>query len=327
MRVFCKSRVLIAVTLLISLGAVAAYGASVFPEKPITLIVHGKAGDGADVLARLIAAAVEKHKLLPQPIVVENKPGGSAAIAMAYVAGKMKDPYFLGTESRLFITTPLQGKSPVTLANFTPICNFDFDDHLLMVGAKSKYKSIMEIVAAAKANPGKITIGGGFAGGTESLNSRLIEKAAGAQISYMSFNSGSDALVALLGGHIDMSSANTSEAYELEKAKKIRFLGILTEKRLPQAPEIPTIKEQGLNVVGLGMNRGIMAPAGIPEDARRIIEGALFKFSKTDMYKKYVEDNMISPTWMDGPTFAKWLDADKVRTAAVMEDMGLLKKK
>lgn len=326
MGTFFRSSILFVSALSLSLGIGNAHGASKFPEKPITLVVHGKAGDGADVFARLIAAAVDRYKLLPQPIVVENKPGGAAAVAMAYLAGKAKDPYFIGTESRLFITTPLQGKSPVTLANFTPIANLDFDDHLLMVSANSKYKSIKDVMAAAKANPGKITVGGGYFGGTESMNTRLLEKAAGVQLSYMSFNSGGDALVALLGGHIDMSSANTCEAIELEKAKKIRFLGLLTEKRLPQAPEIPTIKEQGINVAGLGTNRGIMAPAGIPEDARRVLEEALLKFTKTDMYKKYVEDNLITPRWMDGRSFGNWLDADKVKTAALMEDMGLIKK-
>ena len=327
MRKFYKTSVVAVLALLLPFGAGGAYGASKFPEKPVTLVVHGKAGDGADVLARLISAAADKYKLLPQPIVVENKPGGAAAVARAYLAGKTKDPYFFGTESRLFITTPLQGKSPVTLANFTPLCNLDFDDHLLMVAANSKYKTIQDVMAAAKANPGKVTVGGGYFGGTESMNTRLLEKAAGAQLSYMSFNSGSDALIALLGGHIDMSSANTSEAYELAKAKKIRILGILTEKRLPQAPDIPTIKEQGINVAGLGSNRGFMAPAGIPQDARKTLEEALFKFTKTDMYKKYVEDNMITPKWMDGPAFGKWLDADKVKTAALMEEMGLIKKK
>jgi putative tricarboxylic transport membrane protein len=320
-----KTSILLVLALLICFAAGPVYGA--FPEKPITLVVHGKAGDGADVLARMFSLAVEKYKILPQPIVVENKPGGSGAVAMAYLAGKGKDPHFISTQSRVHISTPLSGGSPLTIKDFTAIANLDLDDHLLMVSHNSKYKSIKEIAAAAKANPGKVTIGGGFFGGTESMNARLIGKAMGTQVSYISFNSGSEALVALLGGHIDMSSANVSEALELEKAKKIRFLGILTEKRLPNAPNIPTIKEQGIDVVGLGMNRGYIALKGIPEDAVKVLEQAVYKFSQTDLYKKYCEDNLITSGYMGTAKYAKYIEDQTQITETLMREMGLIKKR
>ena len=135
------------------MGAGNALGAGKYPEKPITLIVHAGAGGGSDIFARTLSAAFEKEKLLPQPIVVENKPGGSGAIAFAYVAGKKKDPYFLLTAVTSFMTTPLMGLTPVGLKDFTPIANFAFDEYMLMVNPKSKYKSVKEIIADAKANP------------------------------------------------------------------------------------------------------------------------------------------------------------------------------
>lgn len=325
MKTWRKTSILIIWALFICFASGPVYGA--FPEKPITLVVHGKAGDGADTLARLFSLAVEKYKILPQPIVVENKPGGSGAVAMAYLASKGKDPHYISTQSRVHISTPMAGNSPLTIKDFTAVANLDLDEHMLMVSSNSKYKSIMEIAAAAKANPGKITIGGGFFGGTESMNSRLIGNAMGAQISYISFNSGSDALVALLGGHIDMSSANVSEALELEEAKKIRFLGILTEKRLPQAPQIPTIKEQGLNVVGLGMNRGYIAMKGVPAEAIKVLEQAVYKFSQTDMYQKYCKDNLITPGYMGTAKFAKYVEEQTKITETLMREMGLIKKR
>ena len=91
-----------------------AYGAGKFPEKPVTIIVHAGAGGGSDIFSRTLAAGNDKDKFLPQPVVVENKPGGSGAIAFAYVAGKKRDPYFLVTAVTSFLTTPLQGLTPIT---------------------------------------------------------------------------------------------------------------------------------------------------------------------------------------------------------------------
>jgi putative tricarboxylic transport membrane protein len=109
MKNLCKLSVLFVAVLLVVFGAGNALGASKFPEKPITIIVHASAGGGSDMFARTIAAAVEKNKLLPQPIIVEPKPGGSGGIAFSYVAGKKKDPYFLVTATPTFLTTPIMG--------------------------------------------------------------------------------------------------------------------------------------------------------------------------------------------------------------------------
>ena len=113
---------------------------------------------------------------------------------------------------------------------------------------------------------------------------------------------------------------------ELAKANKVRVLAILTEKRSPLVPDIPTLKEQGVNASGLGMNRGIWAPAGIPEDARKVLEEAFFKFAKSEDYKKYHKDNMVTEGWMDGGTFGSWLEKRNEEYKAILTGMGLLKK-
>ena len=205
MKNLSKLSVLLLVALFVALGAGNALGAGKYPEKPITLIVHAGAGGGSDIFARTMAAAFEKDKLLPQPLVVENKPGGSGGIAFAYVAGKKKDPYFLVTAVTSFLTTPLMGLTPVGLKDFTPIANFAFDEYMLMVNPNSKYKSVKEIIDDAKANPKKITVGGTQLGSSDSICAYLIEKAAGVQFNYIVFNGGGEVNAALLGGHIDMA--------------------------------------------------------------------------------------------------------------------------
>jgi len=317
----------VAVTLaavLPGLAAVAGVQAATFPEKPITLVVHAGAGGGSDIFARTLAAAFEKEKILHQPIVVENKPGGSGAISFAYVAGKKKDPYFLLTAVTSFLTTPILRKSQITYKDFTPIANFAFDEYMVIVRAESKYKSMKDIVADAKANPKKLTVGGTQLGSSDSICAYLIEKAAGIQLNYIVFNSGGEVNAAIMGGHIDIAVANPGEALELAKAKKVRTLGVFSEKRLSGAPDVPTLKEQGLDAVYV-QNRGLVAPEGIPEEARKVLEDALLKYAKTEIYRTYLKENLLSEAWMDGPTFGKWLEKEHARYQEVLREMGLLK--
>ena len=130
------------------------------------------------------------------------------------------------------------------MKDFTIIANFAFDEFTLVVNSGSKYKSVKEVIADAKANQKKITMGGTALGGADSIATYLIEKAAGVQFNYVVFNSGGEVNAALLGGHIDMAVSNPGESLELFKAGKIRILGVFAEKRLAGAPDITTMKEQ-----------------------------------------------------------------------------------
>jgi putative tricarboxylic transport membrane protein len=310
--------------ILLGLTVVAGGDAAGFPEKPITLVVHAGAGGGSDIFSRTMSAANDKEKYLPQPIVVENKPGGSGAISFAYVAGKKGDPYFMLTAVTSFLTTPILRKSQIGYKDFTPLANFAFDEYMLMVKGDSKYKTVKDVIAFAKANPKRMTVGGTQLGSSDSVCSYLLEKAAGIQLNYIVFNSGGEVNAALMGGHIDMAVSNPGEALELAKANKVRLLGVYAEKRLAGAPDVPTLKEQGLDVTYV-QNRGLVAPAGIPEDARQVIETAFQKYMKSDTFKKYVAENMLSEAWMDGPTFGKWLDKEHARYSELLKEMGLLK--
>jgi putative tricarboxylic transport membrane protein len=318
-----KSTVLIVLMLLLAIGPGTASGA--FPEKPITLVVGSGPGAGSDTVCRVVAASFKKYNLLPQPIVVENKVGGSHGVAMAYVAGKKKDPYYLMLTTTLFILTPLQTKLPVNYKDFTPIANLSFDEFVLMVNANSKFKTLKEVVDYARANPETVTMGGAHPGGAESINTYRFEQAAGIKFKYVAFSGGGDTQVALLGGHIDLASGNPGEVIELVRANKVRVLAVIADKRLAAMPDVPTVKEQiGVEVTG-GMWRGIVAPAGIPEDARKVLSDAFFKYSQTEDYKKFHKDNMITEGYLDGPGFSKYLDGKNAGLSTELKAMGLLK--
>ncbi len=317
--------VIVLAVFLCTFGIGTAFGAG-FPEKPITIIVHASAGGGSDMFARTIAAAVDKNKLLPQPIIVEPKPGGSGGIAFAYVAGKKKDPYYMVTATPTFLTTPIMGLTPVGLKDFTPIANMAFDELVLGVGASSKYKTFQEVIADAKAHPQKISLAVTQVGGPDTICMSLVEKATGTKFNNVVFSGQGDANVALLGNHVDMSVGNPGEMLELVKAGKIRILAIFSEKRMELAPDIPTAKEQGVNVV-FRQNRSLAAPADIPADARRILEDTLYKVSQTDIFKKYCKDNMISEGFMKGAEFESYLKEMSGKYAAILKEMNLIKKK
>jgi putative tricarboxylic transport membrane protein len=319
-----RSSLVVLAILVLSVVLAGTSPAANFPDKPITLVVHAGAGGGSDIFARTMAAANDKEKYLPQPIVVENKPGGSGAISFAYVAGKKGDPYFMLTAVTSFLTTPILRKSQIGYKDFTPLANFAFDEYMLMVKGDSKFKTVKDVIAFAKANPKRATVGGTQLGSSDSVCAYLLEKVAGIQLNYIVFNSGGEVNAALMGGHIDMAVSNPGEALELAKANKVRLLGVYAEKRLPGAPDVPTLKEQGLDAVYV-QNRGLVAPAGIPEDARKTIEGAFQKYMQSDTFKKYVVENMLSEAWMDGPTFGKWLDKEHARYSELLKEMGLLK--
>ena len=324
MRTHCRWGILVLVAILLSFGVQSVCSAASFPTKPITLVVHAGAGGGSDIFARTLAAAFEKEKLLPQPIVVENKTGGSGAIAFAYVGAKKSDPYFLLTAVTSFLTTPILRKSQITPKDFTPIANFAFDEYMVIVKAGGKYKSMKDVIADAKSSPKKVTVGGTQLGSSDSICAYLIEKAAGVQFNFIVFNGGGEVNAALMGGHIDLAVSNPGEALELAKAGKVLTLGVFAEKRLAGAPDVPTLKEQGIDAVYV-QNRGLVAPGGIPEDARKVMEDALLKYTKTQIYKDYIKENMLSEAWMDGPTFGKWNEKEYARYEAMLKDMGLLK--
>lgn len=307
-------------------GTVTAFAADKFPEKPITLIVHASAGGGSDLFARTFAAGIEKGKLLPQPVIVENKPGGSGAIAFAYAAGKKKDPYFMVTATPTILTTPIMGLSPISYKDFAPIGNLAFDEFMLMVGSKSKYNSLRELIADAKANPKKVTLGGTMLGGPDSMCTNLMEKAAGIQFNYVAFPGGGEVNAAVIGGHVDASIENPGPALELLKAGKVKILCVFSPKRLTVASDIPTAKEQGVDVLFV-QNRGLCAPAGIPEDAKKVLEKAVADYAKSDVFKKYCKDNALSEGYMDSAEFGKFLEEWSGKYAVILKEMNLIKKK
>jgi putative tricarboxylic transport membrane protein len=220
-----------------------------FPEKPIEVTVPFAAGGGSDIMARTIAAIMEQEKILPQPLVVVNRAGASGVLGYMHVGQKTGDPYSLTTATSSFVIQPLLGKMKLSYRDYTLIGGLALDEFVLVVPAASPYKKFAELVDAARRSPKEVKIGGTSAPSIDSIITHLVEKATGVQLNFIAFKSGGEVMTNLLGNHIDLASANPGEALTQIQAKKARVLAVASEKRLSTLPDVPTLRELGVDVV------------------------------------------------------------------------------
>ncbi len=296
-----------------------------FLTKPIEFVCHAAPGGGSDIMARMMQSIIEKEKITTHPIAVVNRAGGSGAVAFAYVAGKKGDPHYWLTATTSFLTTPLLGKSKYNYKDFTPLTNLAFDDFLVAVGTNTPYMSLEALIEAARKKPGEIKVGGTYAPGTDAVIVHLIEKEAKVKFNYIPFKSGGEAMVALLGGHIEVFLANPCEAAAQFEAKKIRLLGVSSEKRLSLLPDIPTLKERGINVVAQQF-RSIVAPKDIPQEAIKYYEDLFKQLSESKLWKeKYIKENMLTPDYKTSTETLKMLENENAKCAKILKEMRVIK--
>jgi putative tricarboxylic transport membrane protein len=296
-----------------------------FLTKPIEFVCHAAVGGGSDIMARMMQAVIEKEKLCPQTVAVVNRSGGGGAIAFAYVAGKKGDPHFWLTATTSFLTTPLLGKSKYTYRDFTALANLAYDDFFITVRADSPYKTMKDLIADARKRPGQVRTGGTYAPGTDALISHLLEREVGVEFNYIPFKSGGEAMVALLGGNLDMFYPNPGEALAQLEAKKVRILAVASEKRLEAAPDFPTLRELGINVA-FQQVRSIAAPKDIPQEAIRYYEELFRKLADSKLWKeKYIKENMLTWDYQNSAETRKLWESNNESCSRIMKEMGVIK--
>lgn len=314
-----------AILILLVLGLLSAgcqQGTS-YPTKPIEYVVHSSAGGGTDILARAIADIMSKEKIVAQPMNVVNKSGGASAVATAYVAEKKGDPYFIYNITASQITAQLQGQSKVTLKELTPVVKLLDDVNAVVVSADSPYKTLEDLIAASKTQ--NISQGGGAITSGENMTGYLIKKATGAKWEFVSFNSGGEAITALLGGHVQVAMPGPSEVMEQLRAGKVRILAVNVDKRLAIWPDVPTLKEKNITTPP-GLIRGVMMPGGVSDDAVKYWEGAFGKMRQTAAWKKYLADNGLTDEgWLNSKDFGAYIEKMTPQFDGLMREMGLIK--
>lgn len=249
---------------LTSLGT--AYAQSSYPNKPITVVVPYGAGGSADSRSRQLAQKMSLS--LKQPFVIDNKPGAGGNIGTEFIAKAAPDGYTIGmgnfaplaVNKTLFSSLrydPETDLSPIILIEKGPL--------ILAVNPNSQYKSIQDIVAAAKAKPGTLTFSSGGIGGSHQLSAELFMQNAGIQMIHVPYKSGSAALTDLMAGNVDIMFDQMYSAVPSIKADKLRPIAITSKKRSPLFPNVPSFAELGYPKVEVLNWQGFIAPAGTPK--------------------------------------------------------------
>ncbi|HWO42149.1 MAG TPA: tripartite tricarboxylate transporter substrate-binding protein [Candidatus Eisenbacteria bacterium] len=300
-----------------------SWGQDFKPSKQIETVVHTGPGGGSDLFARAIAEMLQKENLIPQRMQVVNKSGGGSAVAMSYLAEKKGETHTIGFFTGVWVTNPLTtAEATVTIKDLTPVVRLVLEPAVVVVKADAPYKNMKDFIEAAKKSPNQLRQAGGSVTGRDNLMRLLIQKATGAQWTYISFPSGGERLSNLLGGHVQMMVIEPQEAGEQIRAGNLRVIASLTEKRLPSLANVPTIKEQGIDVTIIPQARGVVAPPGVSRDVVHYWEGVFDRFTKTATWKQYLEQNQFEDGYLKGPALAKFFDDLTAQMRDVLKEAG-----
>jgi putative tricarboxylic transport membrane protein len=285
----------------------AAYAQGWKPSKDVEFVVPFGLGGGADLMARVIHKTIVDEKLVPVPIAIVNKPGGGGAAGIGYVAASRKaDPHTLILVNGSTQITPILNPQAKTLTEVQPVMNMMLDDFLLFVRADAPWKSAADFVKDAKGKPAK-SVAFSTGGTTDVMAVTVLSKATGVQYNTVSFNSGGEALTALLGGHVQASMGNPLEFMGQLQGGKVRALGVVRDKRFPGLNDVPTFQEQGIQTPNFQMWRGIAIPKDAPDAARVYWEGVMTKVNNSAAMQKYYADNVAQPASIPGKQFDEFL--------------------
>jgi putative tricarboxylic transport membrane protein len=271
-------------------------------------------------MCRSFAKAAEG--IIPQTIYVVNKKGGGGAIGMAYVQSRPADGYTLLGITNNLVYTPLSKKDlQFNYKDFEPIVMWGFDPKCIAVATDSPYKTIEDLVAAAKGAPGKLKIGTFGPGTDDHVTGFMLGKQAGVQFGFVPFDSGGEILAALLGGHISAQVTEVAEVKSQMDAGKVRILALATEKRIEALPEVPTLSEKGWKVV-VPKFRGLAVKKGTPQPIVDYLIANSLKAIKTPEFQKYQKDSFVEPAFVTGKDFLKLIEEQVAETEPALKELG-----
>ena len=306
-------------TLALSLvaGAVAA-------QPSLKMMIPANPGGGWDQTGRNLAAAMQSAKLV-SGVQFDNKGGAAGAIGLAQFVNSSKgDPNAVMIGGMVMVGGIILNKSPVSLKQVTPIARLTSEWEVIVVPANSPHKDLASLLKAFKADPGKVSWGGGSAGGTDHILVGLIAKDIGAdpkKINYVPFKGGGEAIAAILGGHVTAGVSGIGEFIEHIKSGKMRALA---QSGPSKVEGIPSLKEQGVKVE-LGNWRGIFGAPGITKAQRDNLVKMVQAATETPAWKGTLEKLGWTPWFLGGDAYAKFIEEDQKRIAGIIESIGLQK--
>ncbi len=288
-------------------SASATAGSAAYPNKPIELIVTTSAGSGGDVVSRTVAEIIRREKFLPQLLQVNNRVGGASVVGYNYFKTRRGDPYAMMSLTGTILLMAHRPDVNIGLENYTPLALFAIDPQTIMVHADSPYKTFKDLMDAVRREPDSLVGATTSAAGTGRMVIWLMEKQVpGARIKFVNFKGGGEAVTSVAGGHTTFTTENLSEGLSFVETKKLRVLAIASDKRLPQAPDVPTLQELGYPITA-GTMRGFGFTAGVPKEAVVTMETALKKAHDSPAWKEFAQRNIFQDVFLGGAEFSQFL--------------------
>ena len=303
---------------------VAAAHAQSYPSKPIRLVVPYAAGGTSDILARQIGPKLTEA--WGQPVVVENRTGANGNVGADFVAKSDKDGYtlLLTDVGGLVISASVYPKLPFDPSkDFSPVVMVSYSPHVLAVHTSVSVKNVQELIALAKAQPGKLNFAVSGIGGAPQLAGIEFAQRTGVQWTYIPYKGGSDAVAAVAAGQADVLFNGMLATWPTVQGGRLRALAISSAQRVPAAPETPTVAEQGLPGFETGSFQGIVGPAGLPREAVAKLNGELIKaLNSPDMKERFAKLGTEVRTGTP-ESLGQWLRVEQARWAKVVKDSGV----
>ena len=294
--------------------------AQAYPAKAITLIVPFPAGGRTDLTARAVAEALKEE--LKQPVVVVNKPGASGVLGAREVSGAAADGYTLGLFSTGFLTAQYTVPTPTNAKDYELVSLINYDPAALAASAASGFASVAQVIAAGKAKPRSLRVGIN-PGNSAHIFAGAFVKSAGLDVLYVPFKGGSERATAIAGGHIDLDFDIVAPMKPLADSGRLRILAVASEQRMDLYPQIPTFKEQGVDLFIYSWH-GIFAPKGTPAPVLAAIEASLQRVARSPKFLANMEKLLLGVRYMGRQEFAAFFADQDAQSKVLIQNLGLM---
>jgi tripartite-type tricarboxylate transporter receptor subunit TctC len=296
--------------------------AQTYPARPVRVIVGFTPGGGVDINARMLAPKLTEY--LGQPFLVENRPGAGTNIANELVAKSPPDGYtLLCTTPALAINMALYAKLPFdALRDFVAISVFSESPNVLVVNAKLPAASVRELIEMARKSPGRLNYSSAGVGTTQHLSAELLKLRTGTFIVHIPYKGTSPSLTGLIAGEVDLSFANIPAIQAHVKSGRLRALATTGARRDLQLPEVPTMKEAGVEGLNVTVWYGLLAPAGTPREIVQALAAATARATRDGELRKRMLEQGADPVGSSPEEFGKLLREEVARWAEVVRVSG-----
>jgi len=286
----------------------------------IALVTHSSPGGGSDVFLRTMAPHLSR--IMKKTVVVENMQGGSGARAMSVLANAKPDGGMFYATTPTFIYTSLMSKPAATYTDLEPLVNVFFDPEVLFTAADSKYETLQAVLDRARAGGGKW--GAANPASLERQTMERLKQKAGVSPAIATFEGGGDMLINVLNHTLDMGIGELQEMRGQLDAGKLRLLAVVGDDRIPHFPQVPTVKEQGIDL-SVRKFRGFAGPKGIPPDVIAAWEAAIRALLDDPEYKKLYSDDSLQPGFIPHAEYVTFMHDFGKQTAEFLKETGVIK--